>query len=51
MEKKGRSDQAYAIDFGRGKGTPSKKTSVGPVRLMRDGPNGKWWKMEDITKK
>ena len=51
MEKKGSSEQAYAIGFGRGGVTPSKKTSVGPVRLMRDGPNGKWWKMDDIKKK
>ena len=51
MEKKGSSEQAYAIDFGRGKVTPSKKTYAGPIRLMHDGPNGKWWKMKDITSK
>ena len=51
MEKKGRSDQAYAIDFGQGKVTPTKKIDAGPVRLMHDGPNGKWWKMDGITRK
>ena len=51
MEKKGSSEQAYTIDFGRGKVTPSKKTSVGPIRLMHDGPNGKWWKMDNTTSK
>jgi hypothetical protein len=51
MEKKGSLEQAYAIDFGRGKVTPSKKTYAGPIRLMHDGPNGKWWKMNDIAGK
>ena len=44
MVKKGNPEQAYAIDFGRGKVTPNKKSYVGLVRLMHDGPNGKWWK-------
>lgn len=50
MKKKGRAEQAYAIDFGRGKVMPRKKTQTGPVRLMHDGPNGKWWKMPDTPK-
>lgn len=45
MEKMGRPDQAYIIDFGGGAATPSKKTYQGPIRLMHDGPNGTWWKM------
>lgn len=51
MEKKGNPEQAYAIDFGRGKVTTSKKTHVGLIRLMHDGPNGKWWKKNDTTSK
>lgn len=51
MEKKGDSQQAYALDFGRGKVTPSEKTRVGLIRLMHDGPNGKWWKMKNMTSK
>lgn len=51
MEKKGSSKQAYAIDFGKGQVTPRKKTYIGPVRLMHDGPNGKWWKKENVTSK
>lgn len=51
MERKGNPAQAYAIDFGRDGITPSKKTSVGPIRLMHDGPNGKWWKMDKIPRK
>lgn len=51
MKRKGSPELAYAIDFGQGKVTPSKKTSRGPVRLMHDGPNGKWWKMDDSANK
>ena len=51
MEKKGNPEQAYAIDFGRGAVSSSQKTYAGPVRLMLDGPNGKWWKMNDMTSK
>lgn len=51
MEKKGSPEQAYAIDFGRGKVTPSKKTYAGPIRLMLDGPNGKWWKVSNLPNK
>ena len=50
MEKKGNTDQAYAIDFGRGAVTPSNKTHTGPIRLMLDGPNEKWWKMPKMKK-
>ncbi len=51
MEKKGRSAQAYVIDFGRDGVASSKKTSVGPIRLMLDGPNGKWWKLDKTPSK
>ena len=51
MEKKGSSEQAYIIDFGRGGVMPSKKHYAGPIRLMHDGPNGKWWKMDNIPSK
>jgi hypothetical protein len=51
MEKKGNARQAYAIDFGQGKVMPRKKTQAGPVRLMHDGPKGKWWKMDKVMKK
>lgn len=43
MERKGHPDQAYKIDFGKGAATPSDKTYRGPVRMMQDGPNGRWW--------
>jgi len=51
MEKKGSPELAYAIDFGRGNMLPSKKSYEGPIRLMLDGPNGKWWKMNGVPKK
>jgi hypothetical protein len=51
MEKKGNPEQAYAIDFGQGQVASSKKTYVRAIRLMHDGPNGKWWKMNDTTSK
>jgi hypothetical protein len=51
MKKKGSAEQAYTIDFGQGAVTPSNKTSTGAVRLMHDGPHGKWWKMKDIADK
>lgn len=51
MEKKGNSELAYAIDFGRGGVMPGKKSYAAYIRLMHDGPNGKWWKMKDITHK
>ena len=46
MEKKGGKEQAYAIDFGKGSVTPGKKSNAAFVRLMIDGPDGKWWKMK-----
>lgn len=46
MEKKGKSQQAYAIDFGKGSVTPGKKSNTAFIRLMLDGPNGKWWEMK-----
>lgn len=51
MEKKGSPEHAYSISFGRGGVAPKKKSFMAPVRLMHDGPNGKWWKMDDVTKK
>ena len=51
MEKKGNAELAYALDFGQGKITPSKKTYAGPIRLMLDGPDGKWWKTSKVTSK
>lgn len=51
MEKKGNSEQAYSISFGHGGVTPNKKSYAAPIRLMRDGPNGKWWKMDNISSK
>lgn len=51
MEKKGDSKQAYAIDFGQGTVIANQKSYVGPVRLMQDGPNGKWWKMKKVATK
>lgn len=49
MERKGKPGQAYAIDFGRGGVSISKKTYSGYVRLMHDGPGKKWWEMKDIA--
>lgn len=46
MERKGSPEQAYAIDFGKGNVTPSKKAYAGPIRLMKDGPGKKWWSMK-----
>lgn len=46
MEKKGKNQQAYAIDFGKGSVTPGKKSNTAFIRLMLDGPNGKWWEMK-----
>ena len=46
MEKKGDKQHAYAIDFGQGSVTPSKKSNAAFIRLMLDGPNGKWWEMK-----
>lgn len=51
MEKKGSTEQAYAIDFNRGAVTPSQKTRTGSIRLMLDGPNGRWWKKPDTKNK
>ena len=45
MEKKGSPDQAYTIDFDQGKVASNKKNHLSPIRLMLDGPNGKWWKI------
>ena len=50
MEKKGGKDLAYAIDFGKGGVTPGNKDYAAYIRLMHDGPNGKWWKMKNISK-
>ena len=49
MERKGNPEQAYALDFGHGRITPSKKSAVGSVRLLHDGTKGKWWKMDNVT--
>ena len=46
MEKKGKKQQAYAIDFGKGSVTPGKKSDTAYIRLMLDGPDGKWWEMK-----
>jgi len=51
MQRKGNPEQAYALDFSRGKVTPSNKTYEGPIRLMHDGPKGKWWKRPDVKNK
>ena len=51
MEKKGESELAYAVDFGRGGVMPGKKIYSAYIRLMHDGPNGKWWKMKDMSNK
>lgn len=48
MEKMGRPDMAYILDFDKGNASPSVKTFKGAVRLMHDGPNGPWWKMPDM---
>lgn len=45
MEKMGRPDVAYILDFDQGNAAPSEKTFKGAVRVMHDGPNGPWWKM------
>ena len=50
MERKGDSDKAYAIDFGQGSVMPSKKSYAAYIRLMVDGPNGKWWQMKDMSR-
>ena len=49
MERKGSPGQAYAINFGKGGVMPAKKEAMGPIRLMKDGPNGKWWKMKNVS--
>jgi hypothetical protein len=49
MEQKGDTERAYAIDFGRGRVMPGKKSYAAYIRLMQDGPNGKWWKMKDMS--
>ena len=46
MEKKGGKEQAYAIDFGKGSVTPGQKSNSAFIRLMLDGPDGKWWEMK-----
>ena len=46
MEKKGSKEQAYAIDFGSGSVMPGEKNNAAYLRLMLDGPGGKWWKMK-----
>ena len=49
MERKGDTEKAYAIDFGGGSVMPSRKNNAAYVRLMLDGPNGKWWKIKDTV--
>ena len=46
MERKGDTERAYAIDFGKGSVSPGKKNNVAFIRLMLDGPSGKWWEMK-----
>ncbi|WP_455198584.1 Lcl C-terminal domain-containing protein [Kaarinaea lacus] len=46
MERKGDTEKAYAIDFGKGSVMPTRKTNPGYVRLMLDGPGDKWWEMK-----
>lgn len=46
MERKGDTEKAYAIDFGGGSVMPTRKSDTAYIRLMQDGPNGKWWKMD-----
>ena len=46
MEKKGDTEKAYAIDFGGGSVMPSKKNNAAYIRLMLDGPDGRWWEMK-----
>jgi len=46
MEKKGATEQAYAIDFGGGRVIPGEKNNAAYIRLMLDGPDGKWWEMK-----
>lgn len=48
MEKMGRPDMAYILDFDKGNAAPSEKAFKGAVRLMHDGPNGPWWKMPQM---
>lgn len=50
MERMGFTDMAYALDFGKGDATPTKKSVKGAVRAMHDGPNGPWWKMPQMPK-
>jgi len=50
MEKKGSADLAYTLDFGKGSVTPNDKEFSGVIRLMKDGPNGKWWIMKKPSK-
>lgn len=49
MEKNGDSERAYVLDFGQGGVKPNEKSHTGPIRLMLDGPNGKWWTMSKIN--
>lgn len=49
MERKGDTETAYVLDFGRGSVMPSNKSNAAYIRLMLDGPDGKWWKMKDTV--
>jgi hypothetical protein len=51
MERKGDTGKAYAIDFGGGSVMPSMKSNAAYIRLMLDGPDGKWWQMKDMSNK
>jgi len=46
MERKGDTERAYAIDFGQGRVMPANKSNSAYIRLMLDGPDGKWWEMK-----
>jgi len=46
MERKGDTENAYVIDFGGGSVMPSNKNNAAYIRLMFDGPDGRWWKMK-----
>lgn len=48
MEKMGKADQAYTLDFGGGAAVATAKSAQGAVRLVRGGP---WWQPPQMMSK
>ena len=47
MEKMGKPDYVYTLDFGGGEAVATAKSQAGAIRLVRGGP---WWEPPSITK-